>query len=163
MVQTMSEYALEISRLFLFIKINFTKQVTQYHIFSIISIIIIINNVSAYYYTATSKKILSSLRANCLAAPQHIYMCTYQATPTRLASRYFLLDWLAVRTYRGTCTVRTRGSRACTRLTIIPVFLPFIPALGQLREITNFAGSYARIIAASLITSCFQAIILFLF
>ena len=81
MLQTMSDYALDISRLFFFIKINFTKQVTQYHSFTRISTIIIINNVSAYY-TATTKKILCSLGANCLAAPQHIYMCIYQATPT---------------------------------------------------------------------------------
>ena len=61
---------------------------------------LIINNVGAYY-TVTSKKILCSLGVNCLAAPQHIYicMCTYQPTPTQLASRYFLLDWPAVRTY----------------------------------------------------------------
>ena len=39
MLQTMFDYALEISRLF-FIKINFTKQVTQYHNFSRISTII---------------------------------------------------------------------------------------------------------------------------
>ena len=49
MLQTMSDYALEISRLLFFIKINFTKQVTQYHSFSRISLLIIINNVSAYY------------------------------------------------------------------------------------------------------------------
>ena len=158
MLQTMSDYALDISRLFFFIKINFTKQVTQYHSFSRISTIIIINNVSAYY-TATSKKILHCLGANCPAAPQHIYkMYTYQVTPTRLVSRYFLLDWLAVHTYRSTGTVRVRGSRTCTRLTIIPVILSFIPALCQLREITNYAGSYAHIIAASLVPPLFEAL-----
>ena len=138
--QTMSYYALEISRFFFFIEINFTKQVTQYHSFSRISIIIIINNVSAYY-TTTSKNILCSLGANCLAAPQHIYMCTYQATPTRLAGR----------TYRSTGTAHARGSRACTSLTTIPVFLTFISTLRHLHEITNYAGSYAHIIAASLV------------
>ena len=40
MLQTMSDYAIEISRLFFFIKINFTKQVTQYHSFTRISTII---------------------------------------------------------------------------------------------------------------------------
>ena len=69
MLQTMSDYALEIFRLFFFIKINFTKQLTRYHSFSRISTIII-----------TSKKILCSLGANCPAAPQHIYMCTYHST-----------------------------------------------------------------------------------
>ena len=122
MLQTTSDYALDISRLLFFIKINFTKQVTQYHSFSRISTIMSVLIIQQH-------QILSSLGENCPAAPQHIYMCTYQATPTRLASRYFLLNWPAVHTYHGTGTVIVRGSRVCTRLTIISVFpLPFIPA-----------------------------------
>ena len=75
MLQTMSDYALEISRLLFFIKINFTKQVTQYHSFSRISTIMSVLIIQQH-------QILSSLGANCPAAHQRIYMCTYQATPT---------------------------------------------------------------------------------
>ncbi len=34
----------------------------------------------------------------------------------------------------------------------MPVFLPFIPALCSLRKTTYYAGNYARVIAASLLT-----------
>ena len=44
--------------------------------------------------------------------------------------------------------------RALTRTgPIMPVSLPFIPTLCPLLETTDYAGNYARIIAASLITN----------
>ena len=85
----------------------------------------------------------------------HVYIPSYFSS-TRLALRYFPLDWPAIRVHHGTCNVRARWSRACTRLKIMPIFLPFIPALCPLREITNYAGSYARIIAVSLETNGFS-------
>ena len=49
-------------------------------------------------------------------------------------------------------TSRSLGTRALTRTgPIMPVSLPFIPALCPLLETTDYAGNYARIIAASLV------------
>ena len=54
-------------------------------------------------------------------------------------------------------TSRSLGTRALTRTgPIMPVSLPFILVSCPLLETTDYAGNYARIIAASLVTTCLQ-------